>query len=112
MNEFIASTGILAMAGLSLSAVLAQPKKVNVLFIAVDDLKPVLGCYGDPLVQTPNMDRLAGHGSLFLRNYCQQAVCGPTRASLMTGERPDYSRVWDLKTKMRGFLVSQAKQNN
>ena len=73
----------------------------NVLFIAVDDLKPILGCYGDKLVKTPNIDKLAKRGTVFMQNYCQQAVSGPTRASLMTGMRPDYTKVWDLKTKMR-----------
>jgi len=76
-------------------------KKTNVLFIAVDDLKPILGCYGNNLVKTPNIDRLAKMGTVFLNNYCQQAVCGPTRASVMTGTRPDVTKVWDLKTKMR-----------
>ena len=76
-------------------------RKPNILFIAIDDLKPVLGCYGDKLVKTPNIDRLAASGTVFLNTYCQQAVCGPTRASLMTGKRPDYTKVWDLKTKMR-----------
>ncbi len=75
--------------------------KPNVLFIAVDDLKPILGCYGDKLVKTPNIDRLAARGTVFMQNYCQQAVCGPTRASLMTGMRPDHTKVWDLKTRMR-----------
>ncbi len=78
-----------------------QKKRPNVLFIAIDDLKPILGCYGDKLIQTPNIDRLAKMGTVFLSNYCQQAVCGPTRASLMTGKRPDYTKVWDLKTPMR-----------
>ncbi len=82
--------------------VFAQPKdKPNILFIAIDDLKPILGCYGDKLIKTPNIDRLARMGTVFMRNYVQQAVCGPTRASLMTGKRPDYTKVWDLKTKMR-----------
>lgn len=75
--------------------------KPNVLFIAIDDLKPVLGCYGDPLIKTPNIDRLAKRGTVFKSNYCQQAVCGPTRASILTGMRPDVTKVWDLKTKMR-----------
>lgn len=78
-----------------------QSAKPNVLFIAVDDLKPILGCYGDKIIKTPNIDRLAKMGTVFLNNYCQQAVCGPTRASLMTGLRPDDTKVWDLKTKMR-----------
>lgn len=101
MNKFITSLGIVAQFGLNLSSLEAQEKKMNVLFIAVDDLKPILGCYGDKLVKTPNIDRLAARGTVFLQNYCQQAVSGPTRASLLTGMRPDYTRVWDLKTKMR-----------
>ena len=78
-----------------------EKKKPNILFIAVDDLKPILGCYGNTIIKTPNIDRLAKMGTVFMSNYCQQAVCGPTRASIMTGKRPDYTKVWDLKTKMR-----------
>ena len=84
-----------------ISNVNAQKSKPNILFIAVDDLKPELGPYGNKLVKTPNIDRLAKMSTVFLNNYCQQAVCGPTRASLMTGMRPDYTKVWDLKTQMR-----------
>jgi arylsulfatase A-like enzyme len=80
---------------------LVKPNRPNVLFIAVDDLKPILGCYGDKLAKTPNIDRIAKTGTVFMTNYCQQAVSGPTRASLMTGMRPDYTKVWDLKTLMR-----------
>lgn len=83
------------------SVVAQQQSKPNILFIAIDDLKPILGCYGDPLIQTPNIDRLAKMGTIFKANFCQQAVCGPTRASIMTGKRPDFTQVWDLKTKMR-----------
>ena len=87
---------------LSFSPTIAQEKtKPNVLFIAVDDLKPVLGCYGDKIIKTPNIDRLAKMGTVFLNNYCQQAVCGPTRASLLTGMRPDVTKIRDLHTKMR-----------
>lgn len=82
-------------------AVAQNSSKPNVLFIAIDDLKPVLGCYGNKLVKSPNIDRLAKMGTVFMSNYCQQAVCGPTRASLMTGKRPDYTKIWDLKTRMR-----------
>ena len=78
-----------------------EKNKPNILFIAIDDLKPILGCYGNTIIKTPNIDRLAKMGTVFMNNYCQQAVCGPTRASLMTGKRPDYTQVWDLKTKMR-----------
>ena len=91
---------VFAMA-INTSIVAQQKTKPNILFIAVDDLKPILGCYGDKLVKTPNIDRLAKMGTVFQRNYCQQAVCGPTRASIMTGKRPDNTGVWDLKTRMR-----------
>ena len=99
MKKFIAA----ALLGiLSIAPIIAQEKsKPNVLFIAVDDLKPVLGCYGDKIVKTPNIDRLAKMGTVFLNNYCQQAVCGPTRASLLTGMRPDVTKIRDLHTKMR-----------
>ncbi|HHM23662.1 MAG TPA: sulfatase [Bacteroidetes bacterium] len=72
-------------------------KPMNVLFIVVDDLKPTLGCYGDTLVYSPNIDSLASQGTLFYNNYCQQAVCAPSRASLLTGLRPDRTQVWDLR---------------
>lgn len=79
----------------------AQNPRKNVLFIAVDDLKPLLGCYGDGVAVTPNIDRLAQQGSLFTQAYCQQAVSGPSRASLLTGMGPDRTKVWDLKTLIR-----------
>jgi iduronate 2-sulfatase len=73
----------------------------NILFIPVDDLRPMLGCYGDDFIKTPNIDRLAGRGVTFTRAYCQQAVCNPSRASLLTGKRPDAIEVWDLYTNFR-----------
>ena len=85
-------------------AIIAQDKptsKPNILFIAVDDLKPLLGCYGNTMVKTPNIDRLAKMATVFNKNYCQQAICGPTRASLMTGSRPDVTKIWNLTTQMR-----------
>ena len=75
--------------------------RFNVLFVAVDDLRPILGCYGDRTVLTPNIDRLAQRGMVFNRAYCQEAVCSPSRASLITGLRPDAIRVWDLKAHFR-----------
>lgn len=82
-------------------AVFAQGEKRNVLFIAIDDLKPLLGSYGEEQMHTPNIDKLANGGVVFTNTHCQQAVCGPSRASLMTGMRPDYTGVWDLRTRMR-----------
>ena len=92
---------IISLLFFSLTAVAQQQLKPNILFIAIDDLKPILGCYGNTMIKTPNIDRLAKMGTVFMSNYVQQAVCGPTRASLMTGMRPDYTKVWDLKTRMR-----------
>lgn len=67
---------------------------MNVLFISVDDLRPQLGCYGHRQMITPNIDALAGRGLLFNRTYCQSAICGPSRASLLTGLRPDSSGIF------------------
>lgn len=79
----------------------ARTEKPNVLFIAIDDLRPALGCYGDPLAKTPNIDRLAATARIFTRAYCQQAVCGPSRASLLTGLLPDHLRVWHNRQHFR-----------
>ncbi|MGH9161847.1 MAG: sulfatase [Vicinamibacteraceae bacterium] len=76
-------------------------ERPNVLFIAVDDMNTDLGAYGSPVARTPNIDRLAKRGVLFRRAYAQQAVCNPSRASLLTGMRPDTLRVWDLRTDFR-----------
>lgn len=73
----------------------------NILFIAIDDLRPELGCYGSPIAKSPNLDRLAADGLLFNRAYCQQAICSPSRASLMTGARPDTTRVIENRAYFR-----------
>lgn len=94
----ITSTPVSLMAGP------ADERPPNVLFIAIDDLRPALGCYGDTQAKTPNLDRLASRGMTFMRAYCQQAVCSPSRLSLLTGRRPDSTKVWDLKTHFRNAL--------
>ena len=72
-------------------------KRPNILFIAVDDLRPELGCYGNTRIQSPNIDRLAESGTVFLRAYCQQAICMASRASLLSGFRPDVGNIWNNK---------------
>ncbi|TXT48661.1 MAG: sulfatase [Limisphaerales bacterium] len=73
----------------------------NVLLICVDDLKPALGCYGDALAKSPNLDRLAARAVQFNRAFCNQAVCSPSRNSLMTSLRPQTLGIYDLPTHFR-----------
>ena len=113
-RDFLARLSGLAVAGAAASLIQPQAlraaegamprKKMNVLFIAVDDLRPQLGCYGHKQMVTPNLDRLASEGAVFLSAYCQQAVCSPTRSSLLTGCRPDTTKVYDLVTHFRTAL--------
>jgi iduronate 2-sulfatase len=77
---------------------LARP---NVLLICVDDLKPLLGCYGNKTIKSPNIDRLAARGVVFDRAYCNQAVCAPSRNTLLTGVRPSTTGIYDLATNFR-----------
>ncbi len=76
-------------------------ERPNVLLICVDDLKPVLGCYGDALAKTPNIDRLAQRSLVFDRAYCNQAVCSPSRNALLTSLRPQTLGIYDLATNFR-----------
>jgi iduronate 2-sulfatase len=97
-----AAAGLLAFSGLPFLTV-QKASRPNILFIIVDDLRPELGCYGTPLIRTPNIDSLAARGMVFTRAYCQQAMCNPSRASVLTGRRPDTIRVWDQSTHFRNF---------
>lgn len=71
-------------------------RRPNVLFVVFDDLSTRLGCYGDPVAKTPSLDRLATRGTVFRRAYCQQPICGPSRASFMSGRRPDSLGIWSM----------------
>ncbi len=94
----ILSTVLLAlMMGLSL---FAQEKK-NVVVFLVDDLRADLGCYGSQEVKSPNIDALAADGVMFNKAYCQQAICGPSRMSIMTGLRPESIGIYSIFTPMR-----------
>ena len=83
----------------------------NILFIAVDDLRPELGAYGHPLVQSPHLDRLARDGLLFNRAYCQQALCAPSRTSLMTGRRPGIPGINATDSQNKNTLRQAIAQN-
>jgi iduronate 2-sulfatase len=92
------SLGLLMAAGEADGSGVNKP---NVLFISIDDLRPALGAYGDPLAISPHIDALAASGRRFDRAYTQQAVCGPSRASLLTGKLPDNIRVWHNRNHFR-----------
>ena len=94
-------TALLCLASQQSMAAEAAQSRFNVLFIAVDDLRPELGCYGHSQIKSPNIDALAATGLQFNRAYCQFALCNPSRSSLLTGMRPESIKVYDLETFVR-----------
>ena len=79
-----------------------ETKKPNVLFISIDDLNDWIGCLGGhPQAKTPNLDRLATRGTLFLNAHCQSPVCNPSRTSVMTGLRPSTTGIYSLQPAFR-----------
>lgn len=95
-------TNIFALIGfLSIALTARAEGQPNVLLICVDDLKPALGCYGDLLAISPNIDRLAERGVRFDRAYCNQSVCAPSRNNLILGSRSTSTGLYGLGTNFR-----------
>jgi iduronate 2-sulfatase len=95
---FVATTAALFLPSLCLADL---NQKKNVLIFFVDDLRPELGCYGSEYIKSPSIDTLAKQGVLFERAYCQQAICAPSRISMMAGQYPDNTGICDLFTPLR-----------
>jgi arylsulfatase A-like enzyme len=103
-RNFLKKTGMSTIGLLTCSAsqqTSAVTQKPNILFISIDDLKPLMGAYGVSNVKTPNMDQLAASGLTFTNCHCQMTLCLPSRTSLMTGLRPDTTQVITLQTPFR-----------
>lgn len=91
----------LFLATVAASALHAAGSRPNVLFIASDDMRPQLGCYGDPTVKSPNIDALAKKGLVFTRSYVQQALCSPSRISMLSGRYPATTEIFEIGRTLR-----------
>jgi iduronate 2-sulfatase len=90
---------LLLLTALATAALAAD--RPNVLFIASDDMRPQLGCYGDPTVKSPQLDALAGRGVVFTQSYCQQALCSPSRISMLSGRHPATTGIFEIGRTLR-----------
>ncbi|XP_046377275.2 iduronate 2-sulfatase-like [Haliotis rufescens] len=101
MNKLLRADIFVVILSIISNSAYAGLSKPNVLFIAVDDLRPSLGCYGNSLMVTPNIDNLASKSVLFNNTFVQQALCGPSRTSFLTSRRPDTTRLYDFYSYWR-----------
>ncbi|MHB8898574.1 MAG: sulfatase [Thermoguttaceae bacterium] len=93
---------VLPLVALALMAgSVSAAEKLNVLFIASDDMRPQLGCYGDPTVRSPHIDALAARGMVFKRSFVQQALCSPSRISMLSGRYPATTEIFEIGRTLR-----------
>ena len=105
-------TGLISLLGFLIATAISIPafaqqttsRRPNVLLIMADDLNDDMGTFGHPMVKTPNLDRLAARGVRFERAYTQFPLCSPSRVSLLTGLRPDTTKIYELQTDFRTIL--------
>ena len=117
LSKYVILCGLCLTAFTLVSYSSEEPSPPNILFIAADDLNVDIGCYGNNQVKTPNLDRLAKMGVRFDNAYAQQALCGPSRASIMSGLRPNttgFVRNNDDLRKLKPDVITlgQYFQNN
>ena len=100
----IAGTVVALVTSTVCEAASKESGKLNILFLASDDMRPQLACYGDPVAKSPNLDKLASRGTVFTRAYCQQALCSPSRISLLSGRRPSTTGIHEIGPTLRSHL--------